>query len=90
MTRTLHSEWTKLRTQRGAVVALVLTGLLMVGFSAFFASEQETDTRFAGDDDLVQFGVMGIAFAEIAVVVLGATLYVLRRMGMLKLPAKKQ
>lgn len=74
MTRTLHSEWTKLRTQRGAMVALVMTGVLMVGFSAFFASEQQTDTRFSGDDDLVQFGLMGIAFAEIAVVVLGASL----------------
>jgi hypothetical protein len=74
MMRTLHSEWTKLRTQRGTVVALITTGVLMVGFSAFFASEQETDTRFAGDDDLVQMGLMGIAFAEIAVVVLGASL----------------
>lgn len=74
MTRTLLSEWTKLRTQRGALVALAMTAVLMVGFSAFFASEQQTDTRFAGDDDLVQFGLMGIAFAEIAVVVLGASL----------------
>jgi hypothetical protein len=72
--RTLHSEWTKLRTQRGALVALVTTGVLMVAFSAFFASEQETDTRFPGDDDVVQMGLMGIAFAEIAVVVLGASL----------------
>jgi hypothetical protein len=56
------------------LVALVLTGVLMTGFSAFFASEQTTDTRFAGDDDLVQFGLMGIAFAELAVVVLGASL----------------
>jgi ABC-type transport system involved in multi-copper enzyme maturation permease subunit len=46
----------------------------MVAFSAFFASEQETDTRFPGDDDVVQMGLMGIAFAEIAVVVLGASL----------------
>jgi hypothetical protein len=72
--RTLHSEWTKLRTQRGALVALITTGVLMVAFSAFFASEQETDTRFPGDDDVVQMGLMGIAFAEIAVVVLGASL----------------
>jgi len=74
MMRTLHSEWTKLRTQRGTIVALITTGVLMVGFSAFFASEQKTDTRFAGDDDVVQMGLMGIAFAEIAVVVLGASL----------------
>jgi hypothetical protein len=74
MIRTLHSEWTKLRTQRGTLVALITTGILMVGFSAFFASEQETDTRFPGDDDVVQMGLMGIAFAEIAVVVLGASL----------------
>jgi ABC-type transport system involved in multi-copper enzyme maturation permease subunit len=74
MIRTLHSEWTKLRTQRGTLVALFMTGVLMVGFSAFFASEQETDAVFGGDDDLVQMGLMGIAFAEIAVVVAGASL----------------
>lgn len=74
MTRTLHSEWTKFRTQRGTLVALITTGVLMTGFSAFFASEQHTDTRFPGDDDVVQMGLMGIAFAEIAVVVAGASL----------------
>jgi ABC-type transport system involved in multi-copper enzyme maturation permease subunit len=74
MTRTLHSEWTKLRTQRGTLVALFMTAVLMAGFSAFFASEQHTDTTFPGDDDVVQMGLMGIAFAEIAVVVLGASL----------------
>ena len=74
MMRTLLSEWTKLRTQRGTLVALITTGVLMVGFSAFFASEQHTDTRFPGDDDVVQMGLMGIAFAEIAVVVAGASL----------------
>jgi hypothetical protein len=74
MTRTLHSEWTKLRTQRGTLVALFMTAVLMVGFSAFFASEQETQVVVGGDDDLVQFGLMGIAFAQIAVVVAGASL----------------
>ena len=74
MIRTLHSEWTKLRTQRGTLVGLFMTGVLMVGFSAFFASEQETDAVFGGDDDLVQMGLMGIAFAEIAAVVVGASL----------------
>ncbi len=74
MTRALHSEWTKLMTQRGTLVALLMTAVLMVGFSAFFASEQETDAVFGGDDDLVQMGLMGIAFAQIAVVVVGASL----------------
>ena len=74
MTRTLHSEWTKLKTQRGTLVALLMTAVLMVGFSAFFASEQETNAVFGGDDDLVQMGLMGIAFAQIAVVVVGASL----------------
>jgi hypothetical protein len=73
MIRTLHSEWTKLRTQRGTLIALGMTGVLMAGFSAFFASEQETNAMFGGDDDLVQMGLMGIAFAEIAVVVVGAS-----------------
>ena len=62
------------RTQRGTLVGLFMTGVLMVGFSAFFASEQETNAVFGGDDDLVQMGLMGIAFAEIAVVVVGASL----------------
>jgi hypothetical protein len=74
MIRTLHSEWTKLRTQRGTLVGLFMTALLMVGFSAFFASEQKTQAVVGGDDDLVQFGLMGIAFAQIAVVVVGASL----------------
>src|SRR5262245_57836152 len=74
MTRTLRSEWTKLRSQRGTLVALFTTAVLMVGFSAFFASEQHTETTFPGDDDVVQMGLMGIAFAEIAVVVVGASL----------------
>lgn len=74
MTRTLLSEWTKLRTQRGTLVALVTTGVLMAGFSAFFASEQHTEAVIGGDDDLVQMGLMGVAFAEIAVVVVGASL----------------
>jgi ABC-type transport system involved in multi-copper enzyme maturation permease subunit len=74
MTRTLHSEWTKLRTQRGTLVALLATGVLMAGFSAFFASEQHTETRFPGDDDVIQMSLMGVAFAELAVVVVGASL----------------
>ena len=74
MIRTLHAEWTKLRTQRGTVVALITTGALMAGFSAFFASEQHTEAVFGGDYDLVQMGLMGIAFAQIAVVVAGASL----------------
>ena len=74
MKRTLQSEWTKLRTQRGTLVALLTTAVLMVGFSAFFAYEQETQAVIGGDDDLVQMGLMGIAFAEIAVVVVGASL----------------
>jgi ABC-2 type transport system permease protein len=74
MTRALHSEWTKLRTQRGTLVGLATMCVLMVGFSALFASDQETDAVFAGDDDVVQMGLMGIAFAQIAVVVVGASL----------------
>src|SRR5262245_26097306 len=75
MTRTLLSEWTKLRTQRGTLVGLLATAVLMTGFSAFFASDQHTEATFGGgDDDVVQMGLMGIAFAEIAVVVVGASL----------------
>ena len=74
MTATIRSEWTKLRTQRGTLVALVLTGVLMVGMSAFFATESETNATFGGDDDVVQLGLTGIAFAQLAVVVAGASL----------------
>ena len=74
MTATIRSEWTKLRTQRGTLFALVLTGVLMVGMSAFFASESETNAVFGGDDDVVQLGLTGIAFAQLAVVVAGASL----------------
>ncbi len=74
MTATLRSEWTKLRTQRGTLVALALTGVLMVGMTAFFASQTETDATFGGDDDVVQLGLAGIVFAQIAAVVAGASL----------------
>jgi len=74
MTRTLHSEWTKLRTQRGTLVALVVMCVLMVGMTAFFAAETETDAVLGGDDDVVQMGLAGIVFAQLAVVVVGASL----------------
>jgi ABC-2 type transport system permease protein len=74
MIRTLHSEWTKLRTQRGALIALASMFLLMVGMSAFAASESETNAVFGGDDDVVQLGLAGVVFAELAVVVVGASL----------------
>jgi hypothetical protein len=71
---TLRSEWTKLRTQRGTLVALAVMCVLMVGMTAFFASETETDAVYGGDDDVVQMGLAGIVFAQIAVVVAGASL----------------
>ena len=74
MTASLLSEWTKLRTQRGTLVALFVMCVLMVGMTAFFASESETNATFAGDDDLVQMGLAGIVFAQLAVVVVGASL----------------
>ena len=74
MTSTLLSEWTKLRTQRGTLVALLVMCVLMVGMTAFFASESETDANFGGDDDVVQMGLAGIVFAQLAVVVVGASL----------------
>ena len=46
----------------------------MVGMTAFFASETETDAVFGGDDDVVQMGLAGIVFAQLAVVVAGASL----------------
>ena len=74
MTRTLHSEWTKLRTQRGALVALFAMCSLMVGMTAFAASQMQTDAVFGGDDDVVQLGLTGVVFAELAAVVVGASL----------------
>ena len=74
MTATLRSEWLKLRTQRGTIVALATTGVLMVGMTAFFAAESETNAVVAGDDDVVQNALTGVVFAQIAVVVAGASL----------------
>ena len=56
MTATLLSEWTKLRTQRGALVALCVMVVLMVGMTAWAAPETHTDAVFGGDDDVVQIG----------------------------------
>lgn len=74
MIRTIHAEWTKLRTQRGAVLALAVMVVLMIGTTAWEASEAQTDAFMGGDDDVVQLGLAGIVFAELAVVVVGATL----------------
>jgi ABC-type transport system involved in multi-copper enzyme maturation permease subunit len=74
MIRLLHSEWTKVRTHRGGMVALGSMFLLMVGMSAFAASESETNAVFGGDDDVVQLALAGVVFAELAAVVVGASL----------------
>lgn len=74
MTATLLSEWTKLRTQRGTLVALLAMVVLMVGMTAFFASQTQTDAVVGGDDDVVQMGLAGIVFAQMAAVVAGASL----------------
>jgi len=74
MTRTLRSEWTKLRTQRGTIVGLLAMAVLMAGMSALAASESETQAVFAGDDDVVQIALSGVVFAELAAVVVGASL----------------
>jgi len=74
MTATLLSEWTKLRTQRGTLIALATTFVLMVTMTAFFASQTRTEGVYGGDDDVVQLGLAGIVFAQIAVVVAGASL----------------
>jgi ABC-2 type transport system permease protein len=74
MTRTLRSEWTKLRTQRGTLIALFAMFVLMVAMSALAASETETNAVIAGDDDVVQIGLSGVVFAELAAVVVGASL----------------
>jgi hypothetical protein len=74
MTRTLLAEWTKFRTQRGALIALFAMCALMVGMTAWAASESHTDATFGGDDDVVQLGLTGVVFAELAAVVIGAAL----------------
>jgi len=74
MTRTLLSEWTKLRTQRGTLIALFAMCSLMVGMTAFAACQSHTDAVFGGDDDVVQLGLDGIVFAQIAAIVAGASL----------------
>jgi hypothetical protein len=46
----------------------------MVGMTAFFASQAQTDATFGGDDDVVQMGLAGIVFAQLAVIVAGASI----------------
>jgi ABC-2 type transport system permease protein len=71
---TLLSEWTKFRSQRGTVIALAAMCALMIGMTAFLASEAQTDAVFAGDDDVVQLSLAGVVFAALAAVVVGASL----------------
>jgi len=71
---TLLSEWTKLRTLRGALIAVASMCVLMVGMSALAASESHTDAGFGGDDDVVQIALAGVVFAALAAVVAGASL----------------
>jgi hypothetical protein len=74
VTATLRSEWTKLRTQRGTLISLAAMCVLMVGMTAFFAAESETNAVLEGDDDVVQNGLTGVVFAQMAAVVAGASL----------------
>jgi len=71
---TLLSECTKLRTQRGALIAAASMFILMVGMSALAASESHTDAALrGGDDDIVQISLAGVVFAALAAVVVGAS-----------------
>ena len=56
MTRTLRSEWTKVLTQRGTLVAAATMCVLMVGLTAFFASESEADAAAASPARTVSWG----------------------------------
>ena len=73
MKATLLSEWTKLRTLRGALIAIASMCVLMIGMTALGASESHTDAGFGGDDDIVQIGLAGVVFAALAAVVAGAS-----------------
>src|SRR5262249_22781867 len=69
---TVLSEWTKLRTQRGALIAVGAMCFVMVALTALAASESHTDASvFGGDDDVVQIGLAGVVFAALAAVVAG-------------------
>jgi len=72
MKATLLSEWTKLRTLRGVLIAVASMCVLMVAMSALAASESHTDGMYRGDDDVVQTGLAGVVFASLAAVVVGA------------------
>jgi ABC-2 type transport system permease protein len=74
MIRALHSEWTKLTTQRGTVVAVLAMCVLMVGMTTFVAAQMRTNPAVAGDDDVVPPGLTGAVFAALAAVVAGASL----------------
>jgi ABC-type transport system involved in multi-copper enzyme maturation permease subunit len=74
VTATIISEFTKLRTQRGTLIALLAMALLMVAMTAFGASQTKTEATFVGTDDVVQIGLFGIVFAQIAAVVAAGSL----------------
>ncbi|HEX6526966.1 MAG TPA: ABC transporter permease subunit [Streptosporangiaceae bacterium] len=48
MTAMLHAEWTKLRTVRGWVIAMLLVPIMTVGLSALISSGSECGYQFPG------------------------------------------
>ena len=74
VTATVLSEWTKLRTQRGTLISLLVMCLLMIGMTALFASQAHTDAVSAVTTTSCRYGLAGAVFAQLAAVVAGASL----------------
>lgn len=76
MTAIVRSEWTKLRTLRGAKLSLLSLFALMVGLGAIVGKLSNTDASLAGqgDDDVVQLALVGVLLAQVAAVTLGAAI----------------
>jgi ABC-type transport system involved in multi-copper enzyme maturation permease subunit len=68
--RVLLAEWTKLRTVRSTVWALLAVLGLTVGLSAFVCSALDTDAGALSDNDSIAPSVAGVYISQIAVVAL--------------------
>jgi ABC-2 type transport system permease protein len=66
----LLAEWTKLRTVRSTVWALLAVAALTVALSAFVCSALDTDAGAQTDNDSVMPSVAGVYISQIAVVAL--------------------
>ena len=70
--RSIHAEWTKLRTLHSTAWLLLGTAMLMVGFAAAAAGALNIrECRGECTEDIVQLSFSGVRLAQVTVAVLG-------------------